>query len=302
MIPAVWSAPLAAYLWQVALHSSIMGVIFYVWVHRVGLPSGSTKRRLLTLLLVLPMITAAIPGRGTVEFGERMAWLNSARILAVPLIGGLHVYHVALMIALLAIALTLWQEVLPALRQPRTMDSGVPEPLLAIVRVQPGWDGCRVALSPATTIMLATGGLPSRPRLIVSQGALQALSEQELGAVVLHEHAHWSAGQWLSSHALFLVRMAQCYNPVALWVFREYCNEVEIACDAVAVKGRDPHRLARVLLRIYQSTNRRDVATRGSLRKRIDVLLAGGPQDGALPPLTVAVASGVMLLVLPWIV
>jgi beta-lactamase regulating signal transducer with metallopeptidase domain len=131
---------------------------------------------------------------------------------------------------------------------------------------------------------------------------LQALSEQELEAVVLHEHAHWRSGQWLSSHALFLVRMAQCYNPVALWVFREYCNEVEIACDAVAVRGRDPHRLARVLLRVYQSTDRRDVATRGSLRKRIDVLLAGGPKDGALPPLTVAVTALVMLLVLPWIV
>jgi hypothetical protein len=70
-----------SYLWQVALHSSTMGLILYVWVHRVPLPSGQTRRQLLALLLVLPMVTAAVPWRATVEFGERVAWLNSARLL-----------------------------------------------------------------------------------------------------------------------------------------------------------------------------------------------------------------------------
>jgi hypothetical protein len=101
---------------------------------------------------------------------------------------------------------------------------------------------------------------------------------------------------------LFAVRLLQCYNPVALWVFREYCIEVEIACDSAAVSDRDPHVLARVLLRIYRGTDRRDLAARAALRKRVDVLLAGGARDAALPPFTVAAASLVMLLVLPWIV
>ncbi len=54
----------------------------------------------------------------------------------------------------------------------------------------------------------------------------------------------------------------------------------------MAVTGRDPHLLARVLLKIYQTTDRRDVAARGAMRKRVDVLLDGGPQDAALPTFT----------------
>ena len=93
-----------------------------------------------------------------------------------------------------------------------------------------------------------------------------------------------------------------CYSPVALWVFREYCIEVEIGCDAAAVHGRDPHQLARILLRIYDATDRRDAAARAAIRKRVDVLLGGGPQDDVLSTSTVATASFVMLLVLPWLV
>lgn len=302
MISTGWSTPLAVYLWQVALHSSIVGFIFYVWVHRLGLPSGRTKQRLLALLLVLPMVTAAVPGRSSVEFGERIAIFNSARILAVPLPWGFHLHDIALLIGLMMVGLTIWQEVLPSLRHPPTSASDVPASLVALARAMPGWAHCAVVVSPLSSIMLATGGIPGRARVIVSRGAINSLSDDELRTVVAHEHAHWMAGRWFQSHALFAVRLLQCYNPVALWVFREYCNEVEIGCDAVAVSGRDPRVLVRVLLKIYDGTDRRDVAARAALRKRVDVLLGGGPQDTVLPPFTILTASVAMLLVLPWIV
>ncbi len=302
MISADWSAPLAPFLWQVALHSSVMGLIFYAWVHRVGVPSGPAKRRLLAILVVLPIVTAAIPGRASLEFTERLAWLNSARLLAIPLPLGVHVYHVAYILGLLAVGLTIWQEVLPAFRHPRASTSDVPHGLLSLVRVRSGWEHCVVAISPMSSILLATAGVPGRPRLIVSQGALDSLSSDELEVVVAHEHAHWQSGRWLQSHALFIARLLQCHSPVAMWVFREYCIEVEIACDADAVHGRDSHPLARVLLRIYQSTDRRDTAARAAIRKRVDVLLAGGPQDSTLSTVSIVAASVVMLLVLPWLV
>ena len=302
MIPASWFDPLPSFLWQVALHSSIMGFIFYVWAHHVRLPSGRTKRRLLSILLVLPMLTAAIPGRASVEFGERIAWLNSARILAVPLFAGFHLTHLVLLVGLMMVVLTIWQELLPSLRPLETSVVSAPESLLTLVHKKLGWEPCAVVVSPRESIMLATGGAPGRGRLVVSRGAIESLKDDELETVVAHEHAHWQGGRWLRSHALFAVRLLQCYNPVALWVFREYCIEVEIDCDAVAVSGRDPHVLVRILLRIYRSTDRRDVATRRALRKRVDVLIGGGPQDAALPPFTILAASAVMLAVLPWIV
>ena len=303
MSPGSWSWALSAYAWQVTLHSAILGVIFYAWAHRVRLRSGQTKRRLLAALLVLPMATAAVPGRASIEFAESAAWLNSARILAIPLPAGLHVQHIVVLFGLLLVALTIWQELLPVLRRPATVaGASVPDTLTSLVRAQPGWNACAIDLSPLESILFATSGSPRRPRLLVSQGAMASLSIAELEMVVIHEHAHWRAGRWMVSHALFAVRLLQAYNPVALWVFREYCIEQEIACDAVAAAGRRPQMLARILLRIYETTDRRDIAARGSLRKRVDVLAGDGPLDAALPPLTVLAACAVMALVLPWIV
>ena len=302
MIPAYWYSPLLSFLWQVVLHSSIMGVIFYAWAHRVRLPSGRPKRLLLALLLVLPLLTAAVPGRTGLEFRERLAWLDSGRVLAVPLLAGARLYHVVLVVAVMMVALTAWQEILPALRRPETGIADVPERLARLARSLPGWERCRLVLTPSEDILVATGGRPGHSRLIVSQGALARLTEDELATVVRHEHAHWQAGRWIRSHALFVVRLLQCYNPVALWSFREYCLEVEIECDAEAVSGRDPRLLTRTLLRIYESTDRRDVAARSALRKRVDVLLDGGRRDDALPVPTITVAASVLLVILPWVV
>lgn len=279
-----------------------MGIVFYAWVHRVDVPSGRTKRLLLKLLLVLPLVTAAIPGRSDLAFAERVAWFNSARLADVPLGAGVYLYHVVWLLAGLLIVLVLWQEVLPSFRHPRSAQADLPVWLLPQVRERPGWARCTVAVSPIPSIMLATGGWPGRPRLIVSRGALASLSAADLSLAIAHEHAHWIDGRWWKSHLLFLARLIQCYHPTALWVFREYCVEEEIACDAVSVAGRDPAPLVRLLLRIYQETDPHDVAARSALRKRVDVLMNGGPQDNALPAAMIAVAAGLMLLVLPWIV
>jgi Zn-dependent protease with chaperone function len=302
VIPAAWSAPLGSYFWQVALHASVLGAILYIWVRRLGLPPGRTRRRLLVLLLVLPLVTAAVPGRSGLEFAERLAWLNSARLLAVPLVAGLRVHHAVLLLFVAMAALTFWQELLAFLRRPRPSGLAVPDSLARMARGLPGWSHCAVGVSGDPAMMVATSGWPGRPRLIVSRGALDALSGEELEIVIAHEHAHWQGGRWLVSHALFLARLLQCYHPVALWAFREYCVELESDCDAAATSGRDPRVLARVLLRIYQGTDRRDVAARAVLRRRVDLLMAGGPERTGLPPATMAAAAALMLMVLPWIV
>ena len=302
MIPAYWLSPLPLYLWQAALHSWIVGAIFYAWASHIRLPSGRSKRRLLAVLLVLPLLTAAVPGRSGAGFRDRVAWLDSARLLALPLPAGLRLYNVVLVVAALTVALTVWQEILPALRRPRTAATGIPDGLARMARGMPGWSRCAISLTPTEAILLATSGWPGHPRLIVSRGALAHLGEKELLAVLRHEHAHWRGGRWISSHALFVVRLLQCCNPVALWAFREYCLEVEIDCDAEAVAGTDPRLLTRTLLTIYESTDRRDVAARSSLRKRVDVLLDDRRGDDALPVGTIAAATLLLLLVLPWVV
>jgi Zn-dependent protease with chaperone function len=302
VIPAAWSAPIGSYLWQVALHASILGAILYIWVHRLGLPSGRTRRHLLVALLVVPLLTAAVPGRSGVDFAERVAWLNSARLLAVPLGIGLRVHHVVLLLGAATLAITIWQELVAFLRRPKAVPRDVPEALDRIARRLRGWDRCAIGVSDDAAVVVATSGWPGRPRLVVSRGALESLSPDELEIVLAHEHAHWQDGRWLRSHALFVLRLLQGYHPVALWAFREYCVELEMECDRAASAGRDPRTLARVLLGIYQATDARDVAARAVLRKRIDTLLGEGPAEATLPTATVAAASAIMLVVLPWIV
>ncbi|UCF66971.1 MAG: hypothetical protein JSV80_14470, partial [Acidobacteriota bacterium] len=63
MIPSAWYTYSAAVLWQVFLHSLVTAGIFYFWLRRIGLPSGRTRRWLLGSILILPMLTASLPGR-----------------------------------------------------------------------------------------------------------------------------------------------------------------------------------------------------------------------------------------------
>lgn len=172
------------------------------------------------------------------EFGERVAWLNSARVLAIPLPfgdGGIHVAHLLVLGGMLTILLTVWQEIVPALRhviQSAAPSAGPPPgDLVSAAQSRSGWARCEVRVTEGASIEVATTGRPGRPRLIVSRGALAALSADELDTVLTHEHAHWQQGRCWRTHALFVVRLMQSYNPVALWAFREYCIEDEIACD-----------------------------------------------------------------------
>ncbi len=304
------------YLWQVALHSFVAAAIFYAWSRRQELPSGRTKRWALAVLLILPLVTAAVPGRGG-DFPERHAWLDSGRLLALPLGGPVRVAHLVWVVGAAAIVATLAQEVLGALRRPRPDFDAVPDELVERVRALPGAERCRVGLLPsdasapvagrapaaAEPILLVTGGRPGRPTLLVSSGALAQLDDRELAAALAHERAHWRPGRWWTTHLLFAARLLQIYNPVALWVFREYTVEVEIDCDREAVAGADPRPLGRALMRIYRATDRRDLAARRTLRRRIDLLLATAPDRvGAPGPAAVVAGAALLAVLLPWIV
>jgi hypothetical protein len=303
VIAVGWPDGLPSFLWQVMLHSSVAGLVVYAWAQRVGLPSGRAKRRLLVVLLVLPLVTAAIPGRAGAEFRDRWAWLDSGRVLAVPLGLGIHVADVVVLVAAMMVAITVVQELVPVLRRRRATAADVPDELRALARDLPGWERCLVAVQGGDDVLVATGGRPGRPRLVVSRGALARLTPDELALAVRHEHAHWQGGRWLRLHALFVVRLLQCYHPVALVSFREYCLEVEIECDAAAVAGRDARPLTRALLTTYEATPPREVAARSALRRRAGVLLGDIPvDDDALPPATLVAVTAILLAVLPWLV
>jgi len=304
LIPAYWYSALFVYLWQVSVHSLVIATIGMTWLHRQRLPSGVARRQMLTIILVLPLVTAAVPGRGGTAFRGASAWADSHRFLALPLPRGLHVYHLALGFAALVVALTVWQELLPVLRRWRTPgNQPPPADLVDFARSLTGWQGCRIDVRPTDAVLVATGGWPPRPRLHLSHGALKALDEQEVRVVIRHEHAHWSGWRWTAAHLLFVARLIQILNPVALWAFREYIVELEIACDLSAIEGRDHRPLARALFKIYRSSNPSELSVRATMRRRIEVLTGRlETSDQPLPATTITAVVLTLLLLVPWIV
>jgi Zn-dependent protease with chaperone function len=292
-----------AYPWRVVLHSALAAVACYAWARRLRMRPGHVKRRLLAALLVLPLLTAAVPGARDPAFRDEVAWFDSARILALPLFGELRVAALVVAVGAGTVAVSLWQEVLPALRRRRHATGVVPTDLVAAARRLPGWRRVELRRVAGAELVAAAGGWPGRPRLLLSEGLLATLDEPSLLAVVRHEHAHSTPRRWWAVHLLFLVRLAQLYSPVALWLFREYAVETEIACDRAATAGGDPRPLARALLAVYEGTDHGDLAARAILRRRIDLLL--GRDDGPEGPLGLFEVSAAMLvlaLALPWVV
>lgn len=303
MIPAYWTTPAAAVLWQVTLHSTVAAAILMLWARQLRLPCGPARQRILAVILVLPLLTAVMPGRRGFEFRERTAWLDSLRLLEIPLAGGVHLYHLVLALAAATVLVSLWQEVPPLFRRPRPQAGEPPAEVVRRVRSLPGWRRCRVRVTAQPGIFVSLVGVPSRPRVVISKGAVEALAGDELEAVLRHENAHAHPRRWLATHLLYAVRCLQLFNPVALWAFREYMVETEIACDAEAVAGRDPRPLARVLLQVYDGTDTGDVSARSLLRRRVDVLLGRVERaEEALSPTSVFAAAAALLLLLPWIV
>jgi len=303
-------------MWQVILHSTVATAAFALWSRRLRLPSGRARRRLLAVLLVLPPLTAATPSRGGDLFRDHLAWLDSSRLLALPLPWpaawtpsgrGVPLFYLAVAVALVTLVAALWQELAPVLRRhPHgAVEGALPDDLVRRVRSLPGWRRLRLSLAADDEVGLSTSGWPGRPRLTITRGALDRLGPAELDATLLHEHAHWRRGRWWLTHGLFVVRLVQLFNPVALWAFREWVVEIEIACDreAVAAAGDGGRPLARALLVVYADTDHRDVAGRGILRRRVDALLGRvAVDDGAVGPATVAVVAMVLAAVLPWLV
>lgn len=291
-----------AWMWQVILHSFVCSVVFYGWTRWLGLPSGRTRRHLLAAALVLPMLTALVPGRSGIEFRGSMAWFDGGRVLSLPLYAGVHLNHVVVAIGLLSVVATVWQEFLPALRHTRLETEDAPAELVRRARVLPGWSACRVVVTPSDEILIATDGPPWSPRAIFSRGSLEHLQSDQIDAVLRHENAHRRNGRWWVVHLLFALRTIQIFNPFALWCFREYCVEVEILCDADAVAGYDNRSLATALLAVYETADPRD-GSLGALRKRVDLLLGRRPYDTLiLNPAVELLAISLLSVTLPWLV
>jgi Zn-dependent protease with chaperone function len=75
-----------------------------------------------------------------------------------------------------------------------------------------------------------------KSKLVVSTGLLNALTKEELVAVLEHEAAHHARRDNLLKWALTICRYATPAFPLTAWLYRRLNEQIEIVCDEVAVR------------------------------------------------------------------
>jgi Zn-dependent protease with chaperone function len=94
-----------------------------------------------------------------------------------------------------------------------------------------------------------------RSKLIVSTGLLNALTKEELIAVLEHEAAHHARRDNLLKWALTICRYATPAFPLTAWLYRRLNEQIEMVCDEVAVRrAAAPVDLAGALVRLKRLT------------------------------------------------
>ncbi len=94
-----------------------------------------------------------------------------------------------------------------------------------------------------------------RSKLIVSTGLLNALTKEELIAVLEHEAAHHARRDNLLKWALTICRFATPAFPLTAWLYRRLNEQIEMVCDEVAIRrAASPVDLAGAMVRLKRLT------------------------------------------------
>src|SRR4030066_1396340 len=90
------------------------------------------------------------------------------------------------------------------------------------------------------------------PAVFISTGIVEALSMEQLGAVIAHEIAHIMRNKKPLLIIVFLFRVLMFFSPVVLLEFRRITQEEEKICDDVAVLlTKTPAALSEALKKLY---------------------------------------------------
>jgi beta-lactamase regulating signal transducer with metallopeptidase domain len=94
-----------------------------------------------------------------------------------------------------------------------------------------------------------------RSKLVVSTGLLNALTSEELAALLEHEAAHHARRDNLSKWVLTICRYTSPAFPFTNLLYRWWCEQVEMVCDEVAAcRTKAPVEVACALVRLRRLT------------------------------------------------
>jgi Zn-dependent protease with chaperone function len=248
---------------EILTHSAIVATVVQLVIRRtpVSSPSARLRYRLVTLalpLLVAPVFHWLTPLRGDAAFAD--AALFSTRQWTRLQVIGLNLRDLAIVPAAVLGALLLsrdgfravahwrhdraWREASRGDQAARHRLDRAVWTLAASLRVAPP----RVRVVETGAAVLHCHGV-WRPTLVVGRGFAERLSDAQLDAALAHELAHLAHRDVAMSWLLFLLRVAQWFNPVGQVVARRAIQEMEWRADdtAIALTGQ-PSALARAII------------------------------------------------------
>lgn len=272
---------------------------------RVRAPRERVRFRLLALavpLLVHPVLLP-LPFRASEDFLRDTALLSSTRWAATGPAGA---YATLAVVALAAVAslVLLLRDLKPPAARPARPPRGEAEERLAF-RVEVTARGLslrppRVLFLEDAAPLLCCRGLRS-PSLVVSTGALERLSEEEMAGGLAHELAHLRGRDVALGLGLLTVRALLWFNPVVQVVGRRVVLDLEERADDRAASVTSRAAVAAALGRLHGETGilESPLARAGglALASRRERLLGGGPTAPAPgSSLRLAAAAASMLL------
>jgi Zn-dependent protease with chaperone function len=254
---------LAEVVLQTFIAAFAVELLLRLW--QVSCPSLKIRMRLLVLLVPLvfhPALQVLAPFRAGEGFAERWALFSSQRWAAVELLGvaadRVWLLGCALIgLVLLFADLVPWGRRLLVGRGRHLPTAPVPDALLGQVARLSGGLGIpvpRVVFLDSPALLLCCRGIRV-PALVVSQGAVASLDDEELEAALAHELSHLQSADVLMSWGLLVARLLHAFNPAVHVIARGMARDQERRADLAAstITGQ-PLALASALIKVFRAS------------------------------------------------
>ncbi len=122
-----------------------------------------------------------------------------------------------------------------------------------------------------------------RPRLLLPDGMIEALSEQELRYVFLHELAHLKRHDIYIGWLMSLLQVLHWFNPLVWLAFYRMRSDRELACDALVMartQSDEPKSYGRIIVNLVERFSRPQrlpgmagiLETKAQLKRRVTMI------------------------------
>ena len=122
-----------------------------------------------------------------------------------------------------------------------------------------------------------------RPRLLLPEGMIEALSEQELRYVFLHELAHLKRHDIYIGWLITLLQVMHWFNPLVWLAFYRMRSDRELACDALVLartQSDEPKSYGRIIVNLVERFSRPQrlpgmagiLETKAQLKRRVTMI------------------------------